>query len=218
MYLADVFTVTVQPRRRCPGLSVPCGLDAASGLPVGLQLLGRPFDEATLLRAARALEREARAAARAGARHAEGCAMTRRIATLLWAALLVVPIAFLGVAMTLERHTPSTEHGALLLWVAVVASAFNVALSRVLPPRLEAASRSGREAVTLTRFLVALGALRGGGARPARRLPASRTIRASSWCSPLDVVALVFLYPCDRRWNRLAAAATAARSRAGEAP
>ncbi len=57
MYLADVFTVTCN-LAALPGLSVPCGLGAESRLPVGLQLIGRPFDEATLLRAARALERE----------------------------------------------------------------------------------------------------------------------------------------------------------------
>jgi aspartyl-tRNA(Asn)/glutamyl-tRNA(Gln) amidotransferase subunit A len=47
MYLADVFTVPAN-LAGIPGLSLPCGL--ADGLPVGLQLLGRPFDEATLLR------------------------------------------------------------------------------------------------------------------------------------------------------------------------
>ncbi|HET8732507.1 MAG TPA: Asp-tRNA(Asn)/Glu-tRNA(Gln) amidotransferase subunit GatA, partial [Anaeromyxobacteraceae bacterium] len=57
MYLADVFTITCN-LAALPGLSVPCGLEPESGMPVGLQLLGRPFDEATLLRAARALERE----------------------------------------------------------------------------------------------------------------------------------------------------------------
>jgi aspartyl-tRNA(Asn)/glutamyl-tRNA(Gln) amidotransferase subunit A len=56
MYLADVFTITAN-LAALPGLSVPCGL-GEEGLPVGLQLVGRPFDEATLLRAARALERE----------------------------------------------------------------------------------------------------------------------------------------------------------------
>jgi aspartyl-tRNA(Asn)/glutamyl-tRNA(Gln) amidotransferase subunit A len=55
MYLADIFTITCN-LAALPGLSVPCGL--AQGLPVGLQLVGRPFDEATLLRTARALERE----------------------------------------------------------------------------------------------------------------------------------------------------------------
>jgi aspartyl-tRNA(Asn)/glutamyl-tRNA(Gln) amidotransferase subunit A len=55
MYLADIFTITCN-LAALPGLSVPCGL--ARGLPVGLQLVGRPFDEATLLTAARALERE----------------------------------------------------------------------------------------------------------------------------------------------------------------
>jgi aspartyl-tRNA(Asn)/glutamyl-tRNA(Gln) amidotransferase subunit A len=58
MYLADVFTITAN-LAALPGLSVPCGLHPDLALPVGLQLVGRPFDEATLLRAARALEREA---------------------------------------------------------------------------------------------------------------------------------------------------------------
>ncbi|HET7826499.1 MAG TPA: Asp-tRNA(Asn)/Glu-tRNA(Gln) amidotransferase subunit GatA [Anaeromyxobacter sp.] len=57
MYLADVFTITCN-LAALPGLSLPCGLHPESGMPVGLQLVGRPFDEATLLRAARALERE----------------------------------------------------------------------------------------------------------------------------------------------------------------
>jgi aspartyl-tRNA(Asn)/glutamyl-tRNA(Gln) amidotransferase subunit A len=57
MYLADVFTITCN-LAALPGLSVPCGLHAASGMPVGLQLIGRPWDEATLLRTARGLERE----------------------------------------------------------------------------------------------------------------------------------------------------------------
>jgi aspartyl-tRNA(Asn)/glutamyl-tRNA(Gln) amidotransferase subunit A len=57
MYLADLFTITCN-LAALPGLSVPCGIDGPTGMPVGLQLVGRPFDEATLLRAARALERE----------------------------------------------------------------------------------------------------------------------------------------------------------------
>jgi aspartyl-tRNA(Asn)/glutamyl-tRNA(Gln) amidotransferase subunit A len=48
MYLADVFTVPAN-LAGLPGLSLPCGL--VRGLPVGFQLLGRPFEEATLLRA-----------------------------------------------------------------------------------------------------------------------------------------------------------------------
>jgi len=57
MYLADVFTVTCN-LAALPGLSLPCGLHPTEAMPVGLQLLGRPFDEVTLFRAGRALERE----------------------------------------------------------------------------------------------------------------------------------------------------------------
>jgi aspartyl-tRNA(Asn)/glutamyl-tRNA(Gln) amidotransferase subunit A len=54
MYLNDVFTVTVN-LAGLPGISVPAGL-TANGLPLGLQFIGKAFDEATILRAARAIE------------------------------------------------------------------------------------------------------------------------------------------------------------------
>jgi aspartyl-tRNA(Asn)/glutamyl-tRNA(Gln) amidotransferase subunit A len=54
MYLGDVFTLSCN-LAGIPGLSVPCGL-TAEGLPVGAQLLGKPLDEATLLRAGAAIE------------------------------------------------------------------------------------------------------------------------------------------------------------------
>jgi aspartyl-tRNA(Asn)/glutamyl-tRNA(Gln) amidotransferase subunit A len=54
MYLSDVFTVSVN-LAGLPGISPPCGL--AGGLPVGLQLLAPPLEEALLLRVADAYER-----------------------------------------------------------------------------------------------------------------------------------------------------------------
>jgi aspartyl-tRNA(Asn)/glutamyl-tRNA(Gln) amidotransferase subunit A len=57
MYLSDVFTLPVNIAG-LPGASVPCGFVEAEGklLPVGLQVLARPFDEATMLRVAHAYE------------------------------------------------------------------------------------------------------------------------------------------------------------------
>jgi aspartyl-tRNA(Asn)/glutamyl-tRNA(Gln) amidotransferase subunit A len=57
MYLNDVFTVTVN-LAGLPGIAVPVGLDA-QGLPLGLQLIGRPWDEAQLLNYAHVLESRA---------------------------------------------------------------------------------------------------------------------------------------------------------------
>jgi len=54
MYLADIFTVSAN-LVGLPGMSIPCGFDGS--LPLGFQLLGRPFDEPTVLRAADAFER-----------------------------------------------------------------------------------------------------------------------------------------------------------------
>jgi len=57
MYLNDIFTVTVN-LAGLPGMSVPAGLDE-KGLPLGLQLIGRPLDEGTLFSLAGALEQAA---------------------------------------------------------------------------------------------------------------------------------------------------------------
>jgi aspartyl-tRNA(Asn)/glutamyl-tRNA(Gln) amidotransferase subunit A len=57
MYLQDIFTVTVN-MAGLPGISVPAGKDG-QGLPLGLQLIGKPFDEETLFAAARVIERSA---------------------------------------------------------------------------------------------------------------------------------------------------------------
>ncbi|HVH87075.1 MAG TPA: Asp-tRNA(Asn)/Glu-tRNA(Gln) amidotransferase subunit GatA [Terriglobales bacterium] len=54
MYLADIFTVTAS-LAGIPGISVPCG-ESKSGLPIGLQILGRHFEEGTILRIGHALE------------------------------------------------------------------------------------------------------------------------------------------------------------------
>jgi aspartyl-tRNA(Asn)/glutamyl-tRNA(Gln) amidotransferase subunit A len=64
MYLNDVFTVTVN-LAGLPGISVPTGLDS-QGLPLGLQLIGRPWEEGDLLNTAYALESAAGFVAKPG--------------------------------------------------------------------------------------------------------------------------------------------------------
>jgi aspartyl-tRNA(Asn)/glutamyl-tRNA(Gln) amidotransferase subunit A len=57
MYLNDVFTVTAN-LVGLPGISVPAGL-TADGLPLGLQVIGKAFDEATVLKVGRSMEQAA---------------------------------------------------------------------------------------------------------------------------------------------------------------
>jgi aspartyl-tRNA(Asn)/glutamyl-tRNA(Gln) amidotransferase subunit A len=54
MYLSDIFTISVN-LAGIPGISIPCGF-TSTGLPIGLQLLGRHFDEESIFRAAHAYE------------------------------------------------------------------------------------------------------------------------------------------------------------------
>ena len=54
MYLSDIFTISVN-LAGLPAISIPCGFSKA-GLPIGLQIIGRPFEEETILRAAHAYE------------------------------------------------------------------------------------------------------------------------------------------------------------------
>ncbi len=56
MYLSDIFTIPVN-LAGLPGLSLPCGFDG-NGLPIGLQIIGQPLDEARMLQAAYVFETE----------------------------------------------------------------------------------------------------------------------------------------------------------------
>ena len=56
MYLSDIYTVSAN-LAGIPAISIPCGTDR-QGLPIGLQILGKEFDEPTILRVADALERQ----------------------------------------------------------------------------------------------------------------------------------------------------------------
>jgi aspartyl-tRNA(Asn)/glutamyl-tRNA(Gln) amidotransferase subunit A len=56
MYLSDIFTIPVN-LAGLPGLSLPCGFDG-NGLPIGLQIIGQPLDEARMLQAAYIFETE----------------------------------------------------------------------------------------------------------------------------------------------------------------
>ena len=56
MYLSDICTVSVNIAG-LPGISIPCGIDS-KGLPIGMQLIGKKFDEDTLIKAAHAFEKQ----------------------------------------------------------------------------------------------------------------------------------------------------------------
>jgi aspartyl-tRNA(Asn)/glutamyl-tRNA(Gln) amidotransferase subunit A len=54
MYLSDIYTISIN-LAGLPALSLPCGFDG-DGLPIGMQIIGKPFDEATILQVAHAYE------------------------------------------------------------------------------------------------------------------------------------------------------------------
>ena len=56
MYLSDICTVSVNIAG-LPGISIPCGLDS-KGLPIGMQLIGKRFDEETIIKVAHAYEKQ----------------------------------------------------------------------------------------------------------------------------------------------------------------
>jgi len=56
MYLSDIFTIAVN-LAGLPAISIPCGFDSKN-LPIGLQLIGKAFDEETILKVANKLEKE----------------------------------------------------------------------------------------------------------------------------------------------------------------
>lgn len=132
--------------------------------------------------------------------------MTRRTATLIWAALLATPFLFGAVAWVFARAPRSEAIVEPVFWLAVAASALNLALSRVLPPRLGPAAAEDRDAVAFTRLLVAFALCDAAALAPLVAFMVTRDVRLLGLVA-VDVFALVLLFPSDARWERLLPAA-----------
>ena len=128
--------------------------------------------------------------------------MTRRTATLVWAGMLIVPFAFTAVAFRASRDGVGGALREPLFWLAVVASAGNLVLSRLLPPRLGPARANDRDAVAFTRVVVSLALAEAAALAPLVAFMLTRDARLLGLVA-LDVLALAVLFPSEGRWHEL---------------
>jgi len=127
--------------------------------------------------------------------------VSRRAALFVWGSMVVTPLAFMAVAATKRwGHDPRDVAG-FLFWLTVLASAFNIALSRLLPPRLGPV-RAGREATAFTRLAVGWALCEAAALFPLVVWIVSGDPRLLGVCA-VDLLALVTLYPSDARWESL---------------
>jgi hypothetical protein len=134
--------------------------------------------------------------------------MTRKTATVAWAALLVIPLAFMAVASTVAGRFVAPRLVEPVFWLALAASALNVVLSRALPPRLGPERACDRDAVAFTRVLVGIALCEAAAMAPIVAYMISRDRRLLGVLA-LDLLALVLLRPSDAQWARLSPAPAA---------
>ncbi len=128
--------------------------------------------------------------------------MSRRTAVFVWAALLVVPFAFLGVALTVaDVHADPALAGPILA-LAAAASEANVALAWTLPRLLGPDRAQERDAVAFARALVALALGEAAAITPVVAYVLARDGRLLAVLAA-SVAALAALYPSGRRWEAL---------------
>ncbi len=127
--------------------------------------------------------------------------MSRRAATAVWAAMLVVPFFFLAVADTARWGAARPGTVALLFWLSVGVSVLNVVLSRVLPARL-GPFHTGAEATAFTRLLIGWALCEAAALFPLVAWIVSGDPRLIGVFG-VDLIALVLLFPRDHRWSSL---------------
>ena len=127
--------------------------------------------------------------------------MSRRAATAVWGSMVAVPFFFLAVAATARWGVARPETAALLFWLTVAVSVLNLALSRLLPPRL-GPFRAGAEATAFTRLLLGWALCEAAALFPLVAWIVSGDARLIGVFG-VDVLALVLLFPSDQRWARL---------------
>jgi hypothetical protein len=126
--------------------------------------------------------------------------MTRKAARLIWAALVATPFLFGAVTFALSRAPRLPQLAGPAFWLAALASAVNVALSRLLPRRLGPAAAADRDAVAFTRLLVGFALCDAAALAPLVAFIVTRDVRLLGLVA-LDVLALVLLYPSEPRWQ-----------------
>ncbi len=126
--------------------------------------------------------------------------MSRRIATFVWAALLLVPCAFFAVASTLTRNPAAERLVRPAFWAAVGVSALNVALSLVLPRQIAPARVHDREAVAFGRILLCLALCEAAAMAPIVAYLLTGDPRLLGVFATA-LLALALLYPSDARWE-----------------
>jgi hypothetical protein len=142
--------------------------------------------------------------------------MTRRTARLVWAAMLLVPFAFLAVAARVARDHAAPGLAEPLFWLAILASAGNLVLARLLPPRLGPDRARDRDAVAFQRVLVSLALCEAAALAPVVAYMLASDARLLGVLAA-DALALLAFFPSDRRWEALRPAAHG-EPRWGEAP
>jgi hypothetical protein len=129
----------------------------------------------------------------------------RRIASLVWGALVAMLLLFLAVVLALEKEAVQPAGGGLLFWLAVATSALGIVLSRVVPPRIPGSQAGGRPAATaLLRFILGWGLCAGVAIFPAVAHMLVHDHRLLGVFA-VDALALVLLYPGENAWAHLAA-------------
>jgi hypothetical protein len=137
---------------------------------------------------------------------------TRDIGLLVWSALVVLPVAFLGVVLALgppPRAPPALV--TVFFWIAVAASLLDIVLARVLAPRIGGAS-SDPHAVAFARLLFALALSEAAAIFPLVAYLITGDARLLGVFA-VDLLALVLLYPSDPRWDSLTPGAEAGAGR-----
>ncbi len=127
---------------------------------------------------------------------------SRRTAIFLWGAMLVVPFAFLAVAVSDAVQHRAPALAGPVLGLAALASAANVLLAWLLPPRLGPARAHDGDAVALGRVLVSLALCEAAALTPVVALMITRDPRLLAVLAA-DLAALLALFPSARRWRAL---------------
>jgi hypothetical protein len=130
-----------------------------------------------------------------------GTTYTRRAALLVWTALLVLALAFLGVVLAAggQRDTsPAVRDG--LFWIVTAASALDIALVRLLAPRIGGEVSTDPQAVAFTRLLFAWAVSEAAVIFPLVAYLITDDARLIGVFG-VDLLALALLFPSDQRWE-----------------